>query len=175
MERVESRRASAPRRRVGRLAVLAVAVAVTASACLERSPDGLINGFLPDSVLQTITPSCRIWAPAAPSLINLLAAAHAAGVQLSPEECYRPFAEQVALRNYWCSLGACQFAAIPGTSVHGWGKAVDFADQNGSLTFSSLAYFWLKIEAGNYCFVHPSWAEPGGSAPEPWHWEWVCG
>jgi hypothetical protein len=38
---------------------------------------------------------------------------------------YRPFAEQVRLRNYWCSLGNCANAAIPGTSNHGWGTARD--------------------------------------------------
>ncbi len=174
MKLAEHRLPIAARRRAGRLAVLAAAVAMATTACLAPGPDGLINGFLPDSVLQTITPTCRIWKPAAPSIINLLGAAQAAGVQLNPEQCYRTFAEQVAERNYWCSLGLCQFAAVPGTSVHGWGKAVDFGDQNGSLTFSSVGYFWLKAYAGNYCFVHPGWAEPGGSAPEPWHWEWVC-
>ena len=172
---MESPASPVPRRRVGRLAVLAAAIALTASACLAPGPGGLINGFLPDSVLQTVTAGCQMWQPAAPSLINLLAAADAQGVQLTPVSCYRTYAQQVAERNYWCGLGACQFAAIPGTSLHGWGKAVDFADQSGSLTFSSFGYFWLKVYAGNYCFVHPPWAEPGGSAPEPWHWEWVCG
>lgn len=167
-------RASRAARR-GRVALAAVAVVVafSASACLT-APGGLVNGFLPASDLETITPNCQIWVPAAPSLINLLAAAHSQGVQLEPEQCYRTYAEQVTERNYWCSLGLCQFAAVPGTSVHGWGKAVDFQDQNGSLTFTSLGYVWLKANAATYCFVHPAWAEPTGSAPEPWHWEWVC-
>lgn len=167
-------RASRAARR-GRVALAAVAVVVafSASACLT-APGGLVNGFLPASDLETITPNCQIWVPAAPSLINLLAAAHSQGVQLEPEQCYRTYAEQVTERNYWCSLGLCQFAAVPGTSVHGWGKAVDFQDQNGSLTFTSLGYVWLKANGATYCFVHPAWAEPTGSAPEPWHWEWVC-
>jgi hypothetical protein len=39
--------------------------------------------------------------------------------------CYRTYAQQVELRNYWCSQGACGNAAVPGTSNHGWGLAVD--------------------------------------------------
>jgi len=159
--------------RVGRLALLAVAVALAGSACLQ-APGALVNGFLPASDLQTISPSCQIWIPAAPSLLNMIAAAHGQGVDLSPDSCYRSYAQQVVERNYWCGLGLCQFAAVPGTSVHGWGKAVDFADQNGALTFSSVGYAWLKTHAAAYCFAHPAWAEPTGSAPEPWHWEWVC-
>lgn len=157
----------------GGLAAVAVVVALAASACLT-APGGLVNGFLPASDLQTINANCQIWIPAAPSLVNMIAAAKSQGVELTPESCYRTYAQQVAERQYWCSLGLCQFAAVPGTSVHGWGKAVDFADQNGELTFSSISYAWLKGNAATYCFVHPAWAEPGGSAPEPWHWEWVC-
>lgn len=39
--------------------------------------------------------------------------------------CYRTYAQQVELRNYWCNAGACSNAAVPGTSNHGWGLAVD--------------------------------------------------
>ena len=42
-----------------------------------------------------------------------------------PDSMYRPYAEQVRLRNQWCAQGACQNAAVPGTSNHGWGTAVD--------------------------------------------------
>jgi len=160
----------------GRVALLVVVLALTAAACFPppETEGGLVNGELPPSVLQTISPSCQIWKPAAPDLINMLAAAQTAGVDLTPQQCYRTYAEQITEREYWCSLGLCQFAAVPGTSVHGWGKAVDFADQNGGLTFTSVGYTWLKANAAAYCFVHPAWAEPGGSAPEPWHWEWTC-
>lgn len=39
--------------------------------------------------------------------------------------CYRTYSQQVDLRNQWCAQGACQNAAVPGTSNHGWGIAVD--------------------------------------------------
>jgi hypothetical protein len=162
---------------VMRALVLAGAVALLATACRPPAPAApvLQNGFLPPGVLYHVSASCDIWEPAAQNLLTMMDTAQLAGVDLKPEECYRSYAEQVADRNYWCGLGECQFAAVPGTSVHGWGKAVDFADQNGELTFSSVGYLWLKANAQNYCFVHPAWAEPTGSAPEPWHWEWVCG
>ncbi len=164
-----------PRTIPGRLTVLIVGVALATTACLGPAPaGGLQNGRLPDSVLQTINPNCQIWKPAASSLLIMIAYAHADGVELTPESCYRSYADQVAVRDHWCSLGLCQFAAVPGTSVHGWGKAVDFADQNGELTFSSVGYVWLAGHAGAFCFMHPAWAQPTGSAPEPWHWEWTC-
>jgi hypothetical protein len=168
--RASARRPTVPMR----LGLLIAALALAATACLGPAPGGLRNGYLPDSVLQIINANCKIWQPAAPSLLNMMGAARNSGVTLTPESCYRSYAGQVAERNYWCSLGLCQFAAVPGTSVHGWGKAVDFADQGGELTFSSVGYQWLTAHAGTYCFIHPAWAQPNGSAPEPWHWEWVC-
>ncbi|HSO96488.1 MAG TPA: M15 family metallopeptidase [Acidimicrobiia bacterium] len=171
------RRSTVARRRRplgARFALLIAGVALVTTACLGSAPGGLQNGFLPDSVLQTINPNCKIWKPAASSLLIMMAYAHNDGVELTPESCYRSYADQVAVRAYWCSLGLCQFAAVPGTSVHGWGKAVDFADRNGELTFSSVGYQWLTAHASAFCFVHPPWAQPNGSAPEPWHWEAVC-
>jgi hypothetical protein len=178
VSRHDDRARTVTRRRLisWRVALLATAVALTAAACFPapETSGGLVNGELPASALVTITPSCQIWAPAAPDLTSMIAAAKSDGVNLSPESCYRTYAQQITEREYWCGLGMCQFAAVPGTSVHGWGKAVDFADQNGELTFTSVGYIWLKAHAATYCFVHPAWAEPTGSAPEPWHWEWTC-
>ncbi|TAL13012.1 MAG: peptidase M15, partial [Frankiales bacterium] len=39
--------------------------------------------------------------------------------------------------------------------------------------FGSSTYRWLKANAPRFGWVHPAWAEPGGSLPEPWHWEFV--
>src|SRR3954454_17727408 len=64
-------------------------------------------------------------------------------------------------------------AAVPGSSNHGWGKAIDFADKAGELTFDAEAYKWLKQWAGIYGWMHPKAMEPDGPIPEPWHWEWV--
>src|SRR5690606_14231971 len=32
-------------------------------------------------------------------------------------------------------------------------------------------YNWMKQNAPAYGWRHPDWAEPGGSIPEPWHWD----
>lgn len=50
------------------------------------------------------------------------------GVHLScngADSFYRPYSRQVYWRNYWCERGACENAAIPGTSNHGLGIAGD--------------------------------------------------
>ena len=56
------------------------------------------------------------------------------------QSCYRDYDMQVWWRNFWCFFGRCDNAAVPGTSVHGWGRAVDFEDGGGELTFSSAGY-----------------------------------
>jgi|9_EtaG_2_1085328.scaffolds.fasta_scaffold14699_3 hypothetical protein len=64
--------------------------------------------------------------------------------------------------------------ALPGTSNHGWGLAIDIntKDNNGVKGFEGKVYKWLKKNAGTYNFFHPDWAQENGSNPEPWHWEW---
>ncbi len=104
----------------------------------------------------------------------MLAAARADGVALRPGDCYRPANEQSAAKSNSCARGNCACAAGSGTSMHGWGEAVDFRDAAGSLTFGSSGYRWLKANGARFGWNHPRWAEPGGSAcPEAWHWEWV--
>ena len=166
---------------------LVIVVAGAATACLPPAQPAQ-NGRLPDSDLTTITPTCRVANDVAGPLRQLLDAAHADGVALLPEtsaylrpyfdidppritSCYRDYDMQVWWHDFYCFFGACQFAAVPGTSVHGWGRAVDFEDGAGELTFSSAGYAWLQANAGRFGFWHPAWAEPGGSSPEPWHWE----
>jgi hypothetical protein len=157
----------------------AAIVALAASACY--------NGRYPDTFLTEVTPTCKVATDVAQPLRDLLDAAHGDGVSLRPEtsahleplpiepprneSCYRSYEMQVWWHDFYCFFGKCQFAAVPGTSVHGWGRAVDFEDDGGELTFSSSGYQWLAAHAAAYGFEHPSWAEPGGSAPEPWHWE----
>ena len=130
---------------------------------------GRSNGQLHATDLIEVQPSCVMYRPAATSMALLLAAARHEGVDLGTTECYRPYANQVQERQQW---GVC--AAPPGTSQHGWGKAADFRDRRGGLTFSSPAFSWLQANAAAYGWNHPGWARAGGSGcDEPWHWEWV--
>lgn len=57
-------------------------------------------------------------------------------------------------------------AAIPGTSNHGFGLAVDFANTTNlsKLTTSDPLYIWLAENAKNYGFKRIE--------KEDWHWEY---
>ena len=167
--------------------LLVGALGLLAAGCLPPSPPPLENGRLPDSLLTTVTPQCRVVNEIAPQLTALLQAANQQGIALAPEHtsflppgvsgpprvesCYRSYEMQVWWRNYYCFIGGCQYAAVPGTSVHGWGRAVDFEDQGRELSFGAPGYGWLTANAARYGFVQPAWARQGSSNAEPWHWE----
>jgi hypothetical protein len=143
----------------------------------ENRPAGLqgeTNGRVRPEALVGVEGDCRSGRAAGPSLALMLSAARADGVALRPGDCYRPADEQSAAKSNACSKGNCACAAGTGTSMHGWGEAVDFRDAGGSLTFGSSGYRWLKANGARFGWNHARWAEPGGSAcPEAWHWEWV--
>ena len=63
------------------------------------------------------------------------------------------------------------WAASPGTSQHGLGRALDLC--GGINSFGSPAHLWMKQNAPLFGWFHPAWAEPDGSLPEPWHWEYA--
>lgn len=130
------------------------------------------NGRIPEELLLPIP-----WAPdhllrtdATESLIALNSEYRAEfGHDLVINDAYRDYARQEDARNDWCSRGKCGNAAIPGTSNHGWALAVDLG--GGISSFGTAEYSWMKSNGPKYGWQHPSWAEPGGSAPEPWHWD----
>ena len=171
-----------------RFALMVALLALTGSACTDlwTMPDAE-NGRMPDWSLTTVTPQCQVLNAIARPLKNLLAAAKAAGVDLRPEEssflppgvqgppriesCYRTFEMQQWWRTYYCSIDKCGNAAIPGNSKHGWGRAVDFQDQAGEVTFQSAGYAWLAAHASEYGFYQPDSVRQGGQNEEAWHWE----
>lgn len=65
-------------------------------------------------------------------------------------------------------------AAVPGTSNHGLGIAVDFAGFGRLGQFGSANYLWMREHGGRFGWIHPEYMRPGGSGPlEPWHWEYT--
>ena len=64
-------------------------------------------------------------------------------------------------------------AAVPGLVEPRLGQGRRLQRRERELTFDSAAYAWLKAHAGWFGWNHPGVMEPGGSIPEPWHWEWV--
>jgi hypothetical protein len=77
---------------------------------------------------------------------------------------YRDLAEQQSMWQAYRNGGS--LAAWPGTSNHGWGRAIDFG--SGVANANSPQFAWMKDNAGAYGWV------PTGmtfSRTEPWHWE----
>jgi peptidoglycan hydrolase-like protein with peptidoglycan-binding domain len=93
------------------------------------------------------------------------------GKPLEATDGYRDYATQVQLKKQ-----KGPYAAQPGTSNHGWGKAFDLASNVSS--FTSAEHRWLRENAHRWGFAHPTWAHDGNPAngmDEPWHWEFVGG
>lgn len=172
-----------------RIVLLTLALSFGGVACLPPGDQPPQNGRLPDNTLTTVTPSCRVANDVAPSLSRLRLASWLDGAPVAPEtrsyldplpvtaprieSCYRSYEMQQWWRDLDCFFGNCALAAVPGTSIHGWGRAVDFEDSAGKLTFTSAGYRWLQAHAAAYGFVHPAWAEPGRPGAEAWHWEFA--
>ncbi|MGA4779395.1 D-alanyl-D-alanine carboxypeptidase family protein [Cellulosimicrobium sp. AB352] len=89
------------------------------------------------------------------------------GYALKITDAYRPYDEQVRLKAVKPYL-----AAVPGTSQHGWGLAIDVGGNVPSGT--SLEYVWLRTHGPDYGWDNPAWARPNGSKPEPWHFEFFA-
>lgn len=74
-----------------------------------------------------------------------------------PFSSYRNFSGQVLMRRQWCARGQCQNAAIPGTSNHGLGIAVD---NNQGWVCDKLDHLF-------------GWGRSHSDAPwESWHRKW---
>ena len=115
------------------------------------------NGRIPASALAPVGDTGhRLWAPAAGALERLRTDAARDGVTIGITDSYRSYEAQVdvAARKGLYSQGG--LAAVPGTSDHGWGMAVD-------LGLDSSAQAWMRQNAGRYGFVEDT-------PREPWHW-----
>lgn len=163
---------------------------------------GQTNGKLSTSLLRAVNPN-KAWQMhhlAARAWEALRVAAWSAGVKLSVSgNPYRSYDQQVSLFNqrytqtysatvntlddkrvwngvtYYKRIGVAA-VAVPGTSNHGWGLAVDTAiDADGDLDFeyppkslNTTAINWLLANAAKYGF---SWELQS----EPWHIRYVTG
>ncbi|WP_270888048.1 D-alanyl-D-alanine carboxypeptidase family protein [Pedococcus sp. 5OH_020] len=127
------------------------------------------NGQIPVSALCPLygAPGASL-RPAPSAAFNAMSLAYEkdTGQPLCVTDSYRSLAEQVAVK---ATRG--KWAATPGTSEHGLGRAVDLC--GGVESFGSAAHLWMKQNAPLYGWFHPDWAEPTGALPEPWHWEFA--
>jgi hypothetical protein len=104
------------------------------------------NGRIPASALTSV-PGGQLLAgvPARSFLAFDAMCQKRYGVRAWVSEGYRSLSGQVYQRNRWCSLGRCGNAAIPGTSNHGRGMAVDAKPRTIQLlALHGRAYGWYK-------------------------------
>ena len=66
-------------------------------------------------------------------------------------------------------LALTTLAAVPGTSNHGLGQAIDLGC--GIQNYRSDRWLWMEANGADFGWHHPAWAK---SSPfEPWHWEYT--
>jgi LAS superfamily LD-carboxypeptidase LdcB len=144
-------------------------VAIDPDQCQGLRTDGYPNGQIPTATL------CPVWGAPGQLLRGDAARAFSAlsreyakafGKPICVTDSYRSRSQQVALYATKPNL-----AARPGTSNHGWGTATDLC--GGIESFGTAQHAWLLSHAPLYGWFHPSWAQPSGSRPEPWHWEFA--
>jgi hypothetical protein len=136
-------------------------------SCAGAAVEQYSNGQIPMSALCPLRASAGHYLRAdAAYAFDRLADAYAKrfGTLICITDSYRSYAAQVSV--YARKPG---LAAVPGTSNHGWGTAVDLC--GGIQSFSSAQHQWMTENATLYGWFHPGWAQATGSKPEPWHWE----
>ena len=122
----------------------------------KSQPDGS-NGKLKDNQLKSVGDGHRLWIPAANAYLSMKEAARRDGVNFILSDGYRDYAGQVEMKQKYG-----KDAAEPGTSLHGWGKAIDIS--------SPGAQEWIVKNGRKYGWIRPSWAS---WSYEPWHFEYI--
>jgi hypothetical protein len=136
--------------------------------CEGGDVSGYDNGQIPESLL------CPLWGTSghlltaeAAAAFNAMSKDYAArfGSPICITDSYRSYEIQVDLYEEKPDL-----AAVPGTSNHGWARAVDLC--GGIESFHTVPHEWMRAHAPAYGWYHPSWAREGSDREEPWHWEY---
>lgn len=135
--------------------------------CSGEAPAGdYSNGQVPDDYLCDVgIGKHKLRADAAVAFAEMNAAFKAeTGKDMAITDSYRTLESQVSVAGRKPGL-----AARPGTSMHGWGVALDFG--GGAASASGEQYNWLVKHGKEYGWENPAWAKT--SKYEPWHWEYV--
>jgi len=129
------------------------------------------NGKLSAGELVSIGDGFKLNADAAADFLEMKKAANADGVQFKITDAYRPYEIQDAIFDWERynrtgekkKKGTNVAAALPGTSNHGWGKAIDVSP--------AAAQQWIKKNGYKYNW---SWYEGKSlNPPEHWHFTWT--
>jgi LAS superfamily LD-carboxypeptidase LdcB len=135
----------------------ATAPAQPATPTISKAAPGQ-NGRLVASQLAQVEPGHLLTPTAANNFQQMKAAAAKDGVALNINNAYRSYEDQVKMANQYGLYSKGGKAAVPGTSNHGLGKAVDLNVKSNPGSFE-----WLKNNAAKYGFYN--------IPREPWHWE----
>lgn len=147
------------------------------------------NGYIPANVLAPIGNGMLLHKEAARQFLKLKAQAKKDKISFVISDAYRSFANQQRL---FIKYGEDGGAATPGSSIHGWGCAIDFGEiaadariTGGGKKFRTLAsvnkkvreknpiYRWLSVWGPKYGWYNPYRLCDGkGRIDEAWHWEY---
>jgi len=146
---------------------------VSSNGRLDRSTLAVVDDFEPlAGTHSSVANGSNLIAIQAVTGLALLSAAFEAkfGKPLIKREVYRPFEIQEQYKADQPRTGVV--AATPGTSVHGWALAVDFA--SGVETYGSPEKAWTDANAPAYGFDPTGnlWEQRGLGNNEAWHFEW---
>lgn len=127
------------------------------------------NGQIPASSLCEVGVGGHLLRCDAARAFSALSSAYQAafGKEIQFTDTYRSYEGQLA-----CTAAKGRMCATPGTSNHGWGLAIDFAD--GINVFGTPEHEWMRANAASFGWYHPDWAQSNGSKPEAWHWEYTA-
>ncbi|MBO0890398.1 MAG: D-alanyl-D-alanine carboxypeptidase family protein [Acidothermales bacterium] len=136
-----------------------------AGPCDKPDIGGFPNGLIPPSMLCPLPQRGHMLKPSAARAFWLLDTAYQMRFNrhICVTDSYRPLSVQYSVFRRKPGL-----AAVPGTSRHGLGDAVDLGC--GIQVYGSTQFRWMKQNAPKFGWIHPYWAEH--SPFEPWHWEY---
>jgi hypothetical protein len=150
-------------------------------------PRNLKNGYIPANVLAPIGGNMLLHKEAAVQFAKLKAHAQKDKVRFVISSAYRAYADQVRLFKQYGPTSA----ASPGSSVHGWGCAIDFGEiaadcrirgagkggrtataVNIAVRQSNPIYRWLSVYGPKYGWYNPYRLCDNRGNDEAWHWEY---
>lgn len=137
--------------------------------CTESKDVTYSNGQLPKEALCNLTAKNHSLRPHAAVAFEAMSKAFERKFSepLCLTDSYRTLAVQRDLK-----LRKPVLAAVPGTSNHGWGLAVDLCGDVSR--FNTEEHEWLRLHGPSFGWDNPKWARQNGSKPESWHWEYVA-
>lgn len=150
-------------------------------------PKGLVNGTIPANVLAPIGNGMILHKEAAVQYLKLKEQAQKDKIRFTISSAYRPLADQVRLYKKYPKGQA----AKPGSSIHGWGCAIDFGEiandckvKGGAVDGRTLPsvnqkvrqtnplYRWLSVYGPKYGWYNPARLCDNTGNDEAWHWEY---